>query len=77
MRYVTSVMRGESQSETVVVEGIGDGMSRATRVIKHPDEKERLKAAEMLGKVHGMFTDKMKVVGEIPVVISGGDELED
>lgn len=55
LRYVTSVMRGESQSETVVVEGIGDGMSRATRVIKHPDEKERLKAAEMLGKVHGMF----------------------
>ena len=30
-------------------------MSRAARVIKHPDEKERLKAAEMLGKVHGMF----------------------
>lgn len=55
LRYVTSVMRGESQSETIVVEGIGDGMSQAKRVIKHPDEKERLKAAEMLGKVHGMF----------------------
>ena len=68
-------MRGESQSETVVVEGIGDGMSRATRVIKHPDEKERLKAAEMLGKVHGMFTDKMQINGDLGVQIV--DDVDD
>ena len=61
----------------VVVEGCGEGCSSAKLVEKPPDEKERLKAAEMLGKVHGMFTDKVKVEGEIPVVISGGDELED
>ena len=50
-------------------------MSRATRVIKHPDEKERLKAAEMLGKVHGMFTDKMQINGDLGVQIV--DDVDD
>ena len=44
---------------------------------KAPDEKERLKAAELIGKRFGMFKEKVDVGGTIPVVISGGDELED
>lgn len=59
MEYLTSVMRGESESEIVVVEGQGDGWSEARRMNKCPDEKERLKAAELLGKRYGMFNDKM------------------
>ena len=38
---------------------------------------DKLKALEMLGKHLGMFTDKMKLDGAIPVVITGADELED
>lgn len=45
LRYLTSVLRGESQSEVVVVEGTGDGCSEARNIQKAPDEKERLKAA--------------------------------
>ena len=45
LKYLTSVMRGESQSEVVVVEGEGQGFSSAKRIMKAPDEKERLKAA--------------------------------
>lgn len=52
MEYLTSVMRGRSQSEIV---------SDARRMSKAPDEKERLKAAEMLGKRYGLFTDKSEV----------------
>lgn len=59
MEYLTSVMRGESESEVVVVEGQGDGFSKARRMNKKPDEKERLKAAELLGKRFGMFSDRM------------------
>lgn len=59
MEYLTSVMRGESESEVVVVEGQGDGFSEARRMNKKPDEKERLKAAELLGKRFGMFSDRM------------------
>lgn len=60
MRYLTSVLRGESQSEIVVVESIGDYLTEARKLKKAPDEKERLKAAELLGKAHMLFTDKVQ-----------------
>lgn len=59
LKYLTSVMRGEAMSEIVVVEGEGDGVSCARRVNKLPDEKERLRAAELLGKRYGLFKDKV------------------
>ena len=69
MEYLTAVMRGESESEIVVVEGCGDGCSEARRIKKAPDEKDRLKAAELLGKRYGLFTDKLNVTGTVPVQI--------
>lgn len=75
MMYLTSVLRGESLSEIVVVEGTGDGCSDARRMMKLPDERERLKAAELIGKRYGMFTDKVNVEGAVPVVII--DDLDD
>ena len=36
LRYLTSVMRGQSESEIVVVEGCGDGVSQAVKVKKAP-----------------------------------------
>ena len=68
MEYLTSVMRGKSESEIVVVEGTGDGCSSAKRIKKSPDEKDKLKAAELLGKRYSMFKDNMSVDIE-PVVI--------
>ena len=61
MEYLTSVLRGESLSEEIVVEGCGDGCSEARKVDKAPSEKDKLKAAELLGKRYGLYTDKMKV----------------
>ena len=63
MEYLTAVLRGESSASVVVVEGVGDGCSEARTITKPPDEKERLKAAELLGKRFGMFTDKVNVSG--------------
>ena len=77
MEYLTSVMRGESESSVVVVEGYGEGCSEAKIIEKPPDEKERLRAAELLGRHYAIFTDKVKAEGAIPVVISGGEDLED
>lgn len=76
LRYLTSVLRGESQSEVVVVEGQGDGWSEAKLLQKAPDEKEKLKAAELLGKRYGLYTDKVQADVIIPV-FGGEDELED
>lgn len=77
LRYLTAVMRGQSSAEIVVVEGTGEGCSEARAIQKAPDEKERLKAAELLGKRYGLYTEKVDVDGAVPVVISGGNELED
>lgn len=69
MEYLTSVLRGESTATVVVVEGVGDGCSEARTMAKPPDEKERLKAAELLGKRFGLFTDKVAVSGSGAVQI--------
>lgn len=61
LKYLTSVLRGNSESEVVVVEGEGDGFSKARTMIKNPDEKEKLKAAELLGKRYSLFKDKTEV----------------
>lgn len=79
LKYLTSVMRGETQSEIVVVEGIGDGCSEARTMQKAPDEKERLKAAEMLGKAHCIFTEKIEqqVDMELNITVDYGDENDE
>lgn len=77
MQYLTSVLRGETESEIVVVEGTGDGCSDARRMTKAPDERERLKAAELLGKRYSLFTDKVNVDGVVPIMFVGEDEIED
>lgn len=77
MEYLTSVLRGESRAEVTVVEGCGEGCSSARNIEKAPDEKERLKAAELLGKRYGLYTDKVDVEGGVSVVISGESDLED
>lgn len=77
LKYLTSVLRGQSQSEVVVVVSSGDFMTEAQKLKKAPDEKERLKAAELLGKRYGLYTDKTEVTGAVPVVIAGEDDLED
>lgn len=68
MEYLTSVLRGESESEIVVIEGTGEGCSDARRMNKSPDEKERLKAAELLGRRYGLFKADVNLEVE-PVVI--------
>jgi phage terminase small subunit len=67
IEYLTSVLRGENEAEIVVVEGTGDGHSSARRINKQPDERERLKAAELLGKRYGLFTDNINTQGNISV----------
>lgn len=68
MMYLTSVLRGESEAAVVVVEGTGEGCSEARTMPKAPDERERLRAAELIGKRYGMFKENVSVDVE-PVVI--------
>lgn len=56
MEYLTSVMRGETSAEEVMVVGTGEGCSEPCKVSKAPSERERLKAAELIGKRYALFT---------------------
>lgn len=69
MEYLTSVLRGESRSDVIVVEGTGDGVSKARIITKGADEKEKLRAAELLGKAHGLFKGGLEVKMLEPITI--------
>lgn len=72
MEYLTAVMRGNSVSHVLAL--VGDGYQKV--IEKPPDEKERLKAAELLGKRYSLFTDKVELDAdtELRVTIDyGGD----
>lgn len=60
MEYLTAVMRGESTSSVLAM--CGDGMQEV--IEKPPDEKESLRAAELLGRRYGMWTEKLEVKNE-------------
>ena len=77
LKYLTSVLRGESQSTEIVVEGTGDGCSEARTIEKSPSEKDRLKAAELLGKRYGLYTEKIETDVDMELNINidyGGKE---
>ena len=68
MEYLTAVMRGEPDEgceEPLVVQG--------TEVTT----RDRLKAAELIGKRYGLFKEGLEVSGAVPVVIAGEAELEE
>lgn len=64
MEYLTAVMRGEYKEETL--KWVGEGAQTITEI--DVSARERLKAAELLGKRYGMFTDKVEVDGVAKVV---------
>lgn len=70
LRYLTSVLRGKSRAQEIVVEGIGEGCSEARTMEKAPSEKERLKAAELLGKRYALFTDKVDMDADMDLNIT-------
>ena len=73
LEYLTSVMRGEHTEQVLKLSG--DGIQTIADI--DVSAKERLKAAELIGKRYALFSDKMDLGGAVPVVITGDDQLED
>ena len=72
LKYLTEVMRGKSSASVLARDELG-----ADRVIaKPPDEKERLKAAELLGKRYGLYKDTVNEVidMELNITVDYGDD---
>lgn len=73
MEHLTAVMRGETTEEILIL--VGNGVQQITT--KQVSAKDRIRAAELLGKRYGLFKDKVNFEGLLPVVITGDDQLED
>lgn len=75
-----TVKAGATADDTAAIQSVkvkviptkeGEGVEREIRL------NDKLKALELLGKHLGMWNDKLDLNVNIPVVISGEDELED
>ena len=66
-------MRGQHTEQ--VLKLVGDGIQAVTDI--DVSAKERIKAAELIGKRYALFSDKMDLGNAVPVVIMGDDQLED
>lgn len=65
MRYLTRVLRGEEKEEILVY--VGDGMQEIQTI--KPSAKDRIKAAELLGKRYRMWTEKQEIEITTPIFI--------
>ena len=75
LRYLTSIMRGLETEQTL--RGMGDGYQEIDDI--EVSAKDRIKAAELLGKRYAMWTDKQEVTGDIAITFIDdiGSELDD
>lgn len=68
--------RGELKEEVVVVKGLGGGVSAAQIIKKHLSAKDRIKALELMGKRHDLFSSDTKIE-MVPVIITGECEIHE
>lgn len=75
--YLTRVIRNEEDEEVVVTVNVGDFQTEVKKVKKEIAAKDKLRAAELLGKRYRLFTDKVETDMNQVVIFEGEDELED
>ena len=66
---LTRIARGEGEEEVVTNSGM--------KVLKGTDVKDRIKALELLGKKHAMFTEKVETKQEFNFVIDIEDDNDE
>ena len=69
LQYFTSLGRGEMTDTFVTNDGLILSVPAAVR--------DRTKAFELLGRAYGIFNDRLHISEPVPVVLSGGDDLEE
>ena len=65
LEYLTSVMRGEQKEQVALL--TGEGVQNLVQ--KDVSAKDRLKAAELIGKRYALFTEKVELQGETTIQI--------
>ncbi|WP_268623877.1 terminase small subunit [Paenibacillus alvei] len=70
LELLTRILRGEEYEEFPI--GIGAGMQEMT--VRPPNIKERLEAAEKLGRRHGIWKDTVDVTHKLPTFVNNVPE---
>ena len=65
LEYLTAVMRGEQKEQVPLL--VGEGCQELVQ--KDVSAKDRLKAAELIGKRYALFTEKVELQGETTIQI--------
>lgn len=65
LQYLTSVMRSETKEETLI--GVGAGHQKITKIAIQ--EKDKIKAAELLGKRYGTWIDRVEQTEPVTIKI--------
>lgn len=73
LSYLTSIMRGEQTEQTL--RGTGEGAQSIIDI--DVGAKDRIKAAELLGKRHRLWTDKVEAEVQGTVVFANESEILD
>ena len=68
--------RGELKEEVVVTEGVGDGFSEAKIIKKQISARDQIKALELIGKRHDLFSSDTKIE-MVPVIITGESDFHE
>lgn len=66
MEFLSSIVRGEQKEETL--RGVGEGAQTIDDI--DVSAKDRLKAAELLGKRYAMWTDKQQIEDVTPTFVN-------
>lgn len=75
---LTSIIRQQMDEEVIVVESVGDFMSEARTINKKPAIKDVISAINTLGKMQGLFVDKVQqeVDMDLNITVDYGGEDE-
>lgn len=65
LKFLTSIMRGEQTEQTLISDGSEQGQ-RITNI--EVSAKDRIKAAELLGKRYGSWTDKVDLSSDLTLI---------
>ncbi len=74
LEYLTSVMRGEHTEQTLISRGAEWGQEKTNIDV---GAKDRIKAAELLGKRYSMWTDKVDMSGNVELIFEDDYGEED
>jgi len=69
LELLTVILRGETQEEVILTKKDGKNKTEIITIKKQVSASERIRAAELLGKRYKIFSDKIVIDDNVPILI--------